>query len=333
MAEFWAAERSSRARQKMTLLAKANWPDEFRPALDIRQCKGCRGQQGPDSCALTRVTRGPQALYRVSAASQALLRGCSPAMCAQPVGTLLPDRCEEIHVPHVPPPQPSPGDAVLEEALVAGSARALSAAEAAVRRADAIRHDVSQADAVRREAALSGAEAEAELARMQAAAAAAEAAVVAAVREMEIQSRDPHDDDRNHWHAAGHNRQRLPRISQPLVQPHAAPRPAHYRGTGSAGAGDRLHVSSNVVPGRAPSVKNNIIPGKPTRKLTTTACPVATAADQLPARPEDQRLARAEHQLLARPEEQRLARAENQILARAENQLLARAEVQQMVPH
>lgn len=36
-------------------------------------------------------------MYRVAEASLGLLRGCAPCMAAQPVGTLLPDRSEELH--------------------------------------------------------------------------------------------------------------------------------------------------------------------------------------------------------------------------------------------
>ncbi len=170
-------------------------------------------------------------------------------MCCQPVGTLLPDCCEEIHVPAAQsgtphPPLKEPPASVSGAATGAGTEQAAAAGSA-----------------------------DSEVARIQAAAAAAKAAVVAEMREMEIQSRDPHTDDRNHWHAAGHNRQQLPRITQPLVQPHGGPRPQQHRGTGSSGTGDRLHVSSNVVPGRPPSVRNNIIPGKPARKLATACDP------------------------------------------------------------
>jgi hypothetical protein len=111
-----------------------------------------------------------------------------------------------------------------------------------------------------------------ELARIEAAARTAKEAVAAVVREVEIQSRDPHTDDRNHWHAAGHNTQRFHRrVAQPLVLPQSAPRPRQHLGTGSASGGERQHVNSNVVPGRAPSVRNNIIPGQALRKKMSTS--------------------------------------------------------------
>lgn len=111
-----------------------------------------------------------------------------------------------------------------------------------------------------------------EVARVEVAAAAAREAVAAAVREVEIQGRSPRADDRNHWHAAGHNSQRLwSRPAAPLVVPLAAPRPGQHLGTGSVSVGERQHVSSNVVPGRAPSVRNNIIPGVSNRKKFSAA--------------------------------------------------------------